>query len=88
MEDTKKVFHVFTNTHAPNTYAITFDKEGSCLPIDYPKEGAAWKYFKSFTGGLEGRIAFGLEDEKTAEAAIEKDGYYLHKMERLLKKAP
>lgn len=79
-------FHVFTNSSDPNLYALTADQAGEALPVDDPDANSHWNYWKSFEGGLEGRIAFGLKDEAAAEAEIEKQGYYLFQRERLLER--
>lgn len=81
MTDEKTIFYVFKNTKKASLHALTHDKEGSDLPQDQGK----WVYWKEFEGGVAGRIAFGLEDEKAAHAGIEKDGYYIWQWPRMLK---
>lgn len=76
------VFHVFRSTKAPRTLALTGDKAGARLPA-----GDKWSYWKSFRGGLRGRIAFGLDDEKKARAEITLKGHFVYEMPRLLKAA-
>ena len=78
-------FYVFTNSSDAKLYALTADQEGEALPTDHPEANSRWKYWKAFEGGLEGRIAFGLEDEAAAEAEIDNQGYYLFHRKRLLR---
>jgi hypothetical protein len=79
------VFHVFRSTTAARTLALTGDKAGARLPVDNPLPGTKWTYWKSFRGGLRGRIAFGLENQKQARAEIAQNGYFIYEMPRLLK---
>lgn len=71
-------FHVFRNNADSSLYALTGDKAGESLPVDYPKSSAEWTYWNSFEGGQRGRMAFGLDDEAAVQADIEEQGYYLH----------
>lgn len=78
-------FYVFRHPAEPRTFALTVDRGGARLaPID---GGAKWSFWKSFRGGLRGRIAFGIEDELLARGEIEKLGYYIFRLERLLRAA-
>lgn len=77
-----RLFHVFRDSSDARAFALTFDKAGAHLPGPSKRR---WLYWKSFQGGLRGRIAFGLEDERAAREAIERDGYYLYRMARLLR---
>ncbi len=76
-------FYVFTNTKDTKLLAVTRDREGANLP----QGNGHWRYWKDFNSGLSGRIAFGLKDPAEAYAAIEKQGYYLWHLPRLLRAA-
>ena len=78
-------FYIFKNSADSGLYALTDNDNGDKLPLDHPKSGASWSYWKSFEGGLEGRIGIGLEDEETAQKDIEEQGYHLFPRTRLLK---
>lgn len=76
------VFYVFRNTKDLGVLGLTDEKNGNQLPL----EGRSnWVFWKSFVGGLRGRIAFGLEDEKIAQQDITTQGFHIYKMPRLLK---
>jgi hypothetical protein len=79
------VFYAFRNATAPRTIALTADRLAErLLPVDYPKMGAKWLYWKSFRGQLRGRVAFGLNDYERARADITHQGYHIYEMPRLL----
>lgn len=80
-------FHVYRNSKDPRQLALTADKSGSHLLTGAPHKGAKWTYWKNFEGGLRGRIAFGLENEKQAREDIAEKGYHVYRMERLLRAA-
>ena len=74
-------YYVFYNKDMPKKVALTVDKSGSKLPGG----SQPWVYQKSFSDPMEGRIGFGLEDQKLADADIEKHGYHIYPYKRLLK---
>jgi hypothetical protein len=80
-------FHVFRASKSPTMIALTADKEATLLQTDYLKKDTRWVYWKSFRGGLRGRIAFGLQDEVVARADIAEKGYHIYKLERLFRAA-
>ena len=80
-------FHVFQNSADPRTLALTADNDGASLPNDKPRQGARWTYWKSFRGGLRGRIAFALNDEMAARKDIAHQGYHIYRMQRILRSA-
>jgi hypothetical protein len=75
-------FHVFKSHDDPRNTALTTDKAGTRLLND---TGARWTYWKSFRGGVRGRIAFDLQDEAKARSDIVQQGYHLHRIERLVR---
>ncbi len=80
------IFHVFRNSKDPRNFALTSDKAGSELKSSQPVKDTKWSYWKSFRGGLRGRIAFKLEDEAVARADIAEKGYHLYTWGRILRK--
>jgi hypothetical protein len=75
-------FYVYNDGNDFRNVALTADKAGARLP-----PGTKWVYWKSFRGGLRGRIAFGVPNEKVARADIINQGYHLYRMPRLVRKA-
>lgn len=69
-------FHVHRSTEKPDTYALTADKAGSRLSEHH----GSWQYWKSFKGGLRGRIAFGLDDETRAKEDIVQQGFHIYQV--------
>lgn len=80
-QENEMTFYVFKNNSEPRRFALTGDKAGASLRDN----SSRWTYWKSFKGGLRGRIAFGLEDENAAREDIRRQGYHIYSMSRLLK---
>lgn len=74
-------FYVFQHPDDHRSVALTADKAGTRLP---KLESGTWHYWKSFRGGLRGRIAFGLENDAKARADIVSQGYYCYRIERMM----
>ena len=76
-------YHAHRSVSDSRKIALTADKAGHALSKDENK----WAYWKSFESGPRARIAFGLENEDEARKNIAEDGYYIYRMERILRKA-
>jgi hypothetical protein len=79
-------FYLFRHPTEPRMFALTKDR--SVQPPAVTGKGGnvhQWIFWKSFRGGLRGRIAFGLNDEAAAHTEIAKSGYYVYEMERVLR---
>ena len=81
------MYHVFRTSKDSRIFALTADKAGTSLPKDQPAPGTRWTYWKSFRGGLRGRIAFGLEDEAEARVAVVENGFHIYTNKRMLRAA-
>jgi hypothetical protein len=77
-------FHVFRHKADPRSLALAADKAGARL---HSSEPGNWVYWKSFRGALRGRIAFGLDDESKARENIANSGFYIVRMERVVRAA-
>lgn len=75
-------FHAHRAGSNGRKIALTGEKSGAMLPDD-----ERWSYWKGFDSGISARIGFGLEDEKGALAAIERDGYYIYNLPRIMRPA-
>lgn len=73
-------FHAHLSSLDKRKIALTADKAGHALPRDKER----WAYWKSFEGGLRGRIAFGLKEEEQARKEIANNGYYIYRRDRIL----
>jgi len=76
-------FFVFQDSTDPRSLALTDDRHGDRLPT-LPGR-ARWIPWKSFRGGVRGRIAFGLDDEARASSEIKEHGYYRYRLDRILR---
>jgi hypothetical protein len=75
-------YYVFRHPREPRTFVLTADRAGARLPaID---GGGQWAFWKSFRGELRGRIAFGLEDQASARDDIQKSGFHIFKIGRVM----
>jgi len=78
-------YYVFRHPTEPRAFALTADRNGARLPSIKGK--GQWSFWKSFHGALRARVVFGIEDEAQARADIEKAGYHMFRLERLLRVA-
>jgi hypothetical protein len=62
-----------------HTVALTLDRAGAHLPGD-----RKWTYWKTFESGIRARVVFGIADEAAVAAEINKSGFYVYEMPRLL----
>lgn len=75
-------FHAWHLTTDQRALVLTADKSGHRLP---PAPSGSWRYWKSFEGKLRACIGLGLPDVNGAQQAIAAEGYYRHRLERLLR---
>lgn len=77
------VLHLFRDSGDPNRLALTDNREGDKLP---EPTGGRWTYYNAISSPLKASVGFGF-DLKQAAKAVEQQGYYLHRRERILRPA-
>ncbi|NVD46128.1 hypothetical protein [Qipengyuania atrilutea] len=78
------VLHLFRDSGDPNQLALTDIRDDSKLPS--PKVGKRWTYYNSISSPLKASVGFGFNLKKAAKV-IKKQGYFLHRRERILRPA-
>ena len=82
--DDSIVLHLFRDSGDPMQLALTDSRSGDKLPD--PATGKRWTYYNSISSPLKAQIGFGF-DLKAAAKAVDQQGYFLHRRERILRPA-
>lgn len=80
--DDAPVLHLFRDSGDPNRLALTDTRSDAMLPV--PIVGKRWVYYSVISSPLKASVGFGF-DLKQAAKAVEKQGYFLHHRQRVLR---
>lgn len=77
------ILHLFRDSGDSNQLALTDNRVGDKLP---PPSGHRWTYYNAISSPLKASVGFGF-DLKQAAKAVEQQGFFLHRRQRVLRPA-
>lgn len=76
--------HIFRDSGDPRQLGLTLVRDSNLLPP--PANGDRWTYYNAISSPLKASVGFGF-DLKEAKKTAERDGYFLHYRERIVRPA-